>query len=178
MGLDLEVLRDCERKREAQRERETRGCKSGSEEEMRSGERREGGAARRYLLPAHWLWWGQEQSWTLFCTIYQPLLLPKELNCIEKHRALIRAGQLGRKIYHPNYQRPRQAGGTVRAAGGAGGVLRGGASGLARVGSAHALSCPHSSPVEVGGWCPSLSLGDNLSGIICSAFPRRLETLT
>lgn len=128
---------------------------------MRSGER-EAGAARGNLLPAHWLWWGQEQSWTLFCTIYQPLLLPEELNCIEKHQALIRAGQLGRKIYHPNYQPAK----TSRRDGEGGlgeqvGVLQG--RGLQ--GCHEWTPCtPRPVPThlqwkwEVG--CPSLSLGD------------------
>lgn len=127
---------------------------------MRSGER-EGGAAPRHLLPAHWLWWGQEQSWTLFCTIYQPLLLPKELNCIEKHRALIRAGQLGRKIYHPNYQPAK----TSRRDGEGGWVSRWGCSGEGLQGCHEGTPrtpCPVPTHLqwkwEVG--CPSLSLGD------------------
>lgn len=142
---------------------------------MRSGER-EAGAARGNLLPAHWLWWGQEQSWTLFCTIYQPLLLPEELNCIEKHQALIRAGQLGRKIYHPNYQPAK----TSRRDGEGGWVSRWGCS---RGGGFRAVT---SGPRALPALSPLISSGSGRSGallclsgtlIVCLASPRRLEAL-
>jgi hypothetical protein len=64
-----------------------------------------GGVSSWKVPPSHLLAvMGRGVERTLSSTIPSASLLPRELNCIRTEpQALIRAGQLGRKIDHPNY---------------------------------------------------------------------------
>ena len=138
---------------------------------MTSGEREGGGGSK--VPPSSSLTGVGAGACPLFSIISPPLLLPKELNCLG-HQALVRAGQLGRKIYHPNHQPAKTSRQDTEGAGRAGrGAPEEGVSGLSRADSLYSLPCPHSRPVEARSSGALLCL---LGTLIMLGFPKQIRS--